>query len=156
MTLDVTADLVFRGGPVLTASALRDRASAVAVREERIVAVGHEGDAWVRDLTGPDTEVVDLRGRPLVPGFVDAHVHPGWGGLDLMRCNLAEDATAEADLSRIATYAAEHPDAEWILGGGWAMAAFPGGTPTAAALDAVVPDRPVFLANRDVALRLAG
>lgn len=118
----------------------------------------------MRDLTGPDTEVIDLAGRLLTPGFVDAHVHPVWGGLDLMRCNLAEEVTAQAYLERIGEYARAHRDAEWILGGGWAMAAFPGGTPTAAALDGAVADRPAFLANRDghgawvnsAALRLAG
>lgn len=158
------ADLIFRGGPVFTASAVRDRASAVAVRGDRIIAVGHPSEPWVSDLTGPETEVVDLAGRLLTPGFVDAHVHPVWGGLDLMRCNLAEEVTAAAYLDRIAEYARAAPDAEWILGGGWAMAAFPGGTPTAAALDTVVADRPAFLANRDghgawvnsAALRLAG
>ncbi|MGA8046122.1 MAG: amidohydrolase [Dermatophilaceae bacterium] len=164
MSTDAYADLVLRGGPVFTASATRERATAVAVRGERIVAVGHDGDPWVRDLTGPRTEVVDLAGRLLVPGFQDAHVHPVWGGLDLMRCNLADEVPADTYLERIGGYARAHPDAPWILGGGWSMAAFPGGTPTAAALDAVVPDRPVFLANRDghgawvnsAALRLAG
>ena len=160
----MTADLIFRGGPVFTAATTRHRASAVAVRGDRIIAVGHDRDTWVADLTGPDTEVVDLAGRLLVPGFQDAHVHPVWGGLDLMRCNLADDVTADAYLSRIRAYAQAHPQAEWILGGGWAMAAFPGGTPTAEALDSVVADRPAFLANRDghgawvnsAALRLAG
>lgn len=160
----MTADLIFHGGPVFTASAVRDRASAVAVRGDRIIAVGAESEPWVSELTGRDTEVIDLAGRLLTPGFVDAHVHPVWGGLDLMRCNLADDVTAEAYLERISGYARANPDAEWILGGGWAMAAFPGGTPTAAALDGVVADRPAFLANRDghgawvnsAALRLAG
>ena len=49
----------------------------------------------------------------------------------------------------VKAYADSHPDVPWILGGGWAMAAFPGGTPVAADLDAIVPDRPVFLPNRD-------
>src|SRR5690606_28865090 len=106
-----------------------------------IVAVG--GDD-VRELVGPGTEVVDLRGRMLVPGFQDAHVHPVWGGLDLLRCDLAEYATATEYLEAIGAYVQEHQDDEWILGGGWQMSAFPGGTPTAAALDAVVPDRPAF------------
>jgi len=140
------ADLVFTGGPVFTADAARSRASSVAVRDGRIIAVG--GDD-VRDLIGPRTEVVGLAGRLLVPGFQDAHVHPVWGGLDMLRCNLADDATRAQYLDRIAAYATAHPDDEWILGGGWQMSAFPGGTPTAADLDAVVPDRPVFLTNRD-------
>ncbi|RLK52651.1 amidohydrolase [Microbacterium telephonicum] len=140
------ADLVFTGGPVFTADTVRSRASAVAVRAGRIVAVG--GDE-VRGLIGPSTEVVDLAGRMLVPGFQDAHVHPVWGGLDMLRCDLSGDATRPQYLERIAAYAAQHPNEEWILGGGWQMSAFPGGTPTAADLDAIVPDRPVFLTNRD-------
>lgn len=155
------ADLVFAGGPVFTADTVRSRATAVAVTGGRIVAVG--GYA-VRDLIGPSTEVVDLGGRLLVPGFQDAHVHPVSGGLELLRCDLNDAATEDEYLATVAAYAASHPDEEWILGGGWAMSAFPGGTPTAAALDRVLPDRPAFLPNRDghgawvnsVALRLAG
>ncbi|MFS2280474.1 amidohydrolase [Microbacterium sp. OR21] len=154
------ADLVFTGGPVFTADAVRSRASAVAVAGGRIAAVGRDVD----DLIGPATEVVDLGGRMLVPGFQDAHVHALWGGLDILRCDLSACSTQPEYLETIAAYAAAHPDDEWVLGGGWAMSAFPGGTPTASALDTVVPDRPVFLPNRDghgawvnsAALRMAG
>lgn len=155
------ADLVFSGGPVFTANTVRSRARSVAVKDGRIVAVG--GDE-VGDLVGPSTEIVDLRGRMLIPGFQDAHVHPVWGGLDMLRCDLAELATAPEYLDAIGRYVAEHPADEWILGGGWQMSAFPGGTPTAEALDAVTGDRPAFFPNRDghgawvnsAALRLAG
>jgi predicted amidohydrolase YtcJ len=125
------------------------------------VAVG--GDD-VRELVGPSTELVDLRGRMLIPGFQDAHVHPVWGGLDMLRCDLSELGTAAEYLEAIAGYVADHASDEWILGGGWQMSAFPGGTPTAAALDAVTGGRPAFIPNRDghgawvnsAALRLAG
>jgi predicted amidohydrolase YtcJ len=155
------ADLVFTGGPVFTANTVRSRARTVAVADGRIIAVG--GDD-VRDLIGPGTELVDLQGRMLLPGFQDAHVHPVWGGLDMLRCDLSEHGTAAEYLDAIGAYAADHPDDEWILGGGWQMSAFPGGTPTAAALDTVVADRPAFFPNRDghgawvnsAALRLAG
>ncbi|ANG84910.1 amidohydrolase [Microbacterium aurantiacum] len=155
------ADLVFHGGPVFTADTVRSRAHAVAVSGGRIVAVG--GDE-VRDLIGPRTEVVDLGGRLLVPGFQDAHVHPVWGGLDMLRCDLAEYGDAPQYLDAIGRYVAAHPDDEWILGGGWQMSAFPGGTPRAEALDAVTGDRPAFFPNRDghgawvnsAALRAAG
>ncbi|WP_372593396.1 amidohydrolase [Actinotalea sp.] len=140
-------DLVLRGGPVLTCDAAGTRASAVAVHAGRVVAVGH--DDAVAGLIGQRTEVVDLDGRLLLPGFQDAHVHTVWGGLDLMRCDLAPLSTREAYLERIAGYAAEHPDDPWLLGGGWQMSAFPGGTPRASELDAVVGDRPAFLPNRD-------
>ena len=138
------ADLVFTGGPVFRADTVRSRTSGVAVRGGRIVAVGD-----VRELIGAGTEVVDLAGRLLVPGFQDAHVHPVMGGIGLLSCNLHDAETEDEYLDIIAAYAAENPDAAWITGGGWSMSAFPGGTPTAASLDRVVPDRPVFLPNRD-------
>ena len=141
-----TPDLIFTGGTVFTPAAAQPALTSVAVRDGMIVAVG--GDE-VRDLAASSTEVVDLAGGFLLPGFQDAHVHPVEGGLERMRCNLSELRTREEYLAAIRAYAEGHPDAEWITGGGWAMAAFPGGTPTAADLDAVVPDRPVYLPNRD-------
>jgi Predicted metal-dependent hydrolase with the TIM-barrel fold len=140
------AELVFTGGPVFTADAIRSRATSVAVRGERIVAVGHDE---VLDLIGAGTEVVDLAGRMLVPRFQDAHIHPVGGGLGLARCNLTAASTRAETLAALADYAESHPDDEWILGGGWSMSAFPGGTPLAADLDAIFPDRPAFLPNRD-------
>ncbi|MET9760589.1 amidohydrolase family protein [Streptomyces sp. NPDC006372] len=140
------ADLVLTGGPVHTVDPARSRATAVAVRDGRIAAVGHDE---VHELIGPGTEVVDLAGKLLLPGFQDAHVHPQGAGLELGLCHLADTVDPDEYLHRIKAYADEHPDAEWITGGGWSLEAFPGGSPTAAALDAIVPDRPVFLPNRD-------
>ncbi|WP_069760914.1 amidohydrolase [Streptomyces sp. LUP47B] len=141
-----TADLVLTGGPVHTVDPARSRATAVAVRDGRIAAVGHDE---VRELIGPRTEVVDLAGKLLLPGFQDAHVHPQGAGLELGLCHLADTVDPAEYLRRIKAYADQHPDAEWITGGGWSLEAFPGGAPTAVALDAVVSDRPVFLPNRD-------
>ncbi len=121
---------------------------SVLVDGPRIVAVVGPDEA-VGSRVGLDTEVVDLAGGLLAPGFTDAHVHAVQGGLERIRCDLSEGESREDYLASVAGYAAAHPEAPWILGGGWAMSAFPGGTPTAADLDAVVPDRPVFLPNRD-------
>ncbi|GAA5213258.1 amidohydrolase [Streptomyces thinghirensis] len=143
---DTPADLVLTGGPVHTLSPARTRATSVAVRGERVVAVGHDE---VRELIGPRTEVVDLRGKLLIPGFQDAHVHPVGGGVELGQCDLSGATTLEAYRERVRAYALRHPDIEWITGGGWAMEAFPGGLPTAHLLDELVPDRPVYLVNRD-------
>jgi predicted amidohydrolase YtcJ len=147
MSIDGGADLAFVNGAVYTVDAARSWAQAVAVRGGAIVAVGTDDE--IRALVGPRTEVVDLAGRMLVPGFQDAHVHPISGGLDMLRCDLNDLSTQEDYLLAIKTYADEHPEREWILGGGWSMDAFPGGTPTKELLDAVVPDRCVFLPNRD-------
>ncbi|MEV5203564.1 amidohydrolase [Streptomyces sp. NPDC053720] len=140
------ADLVFTEGPVLTMDPARTRASSLAVRGERITAVGHDE---VRELIGPGTEVVDLTGKLLLPGFQDSHVHAVGGGSELAECDLAEIVDVGACLERIRAYADTHPEREWITGGGWSMESFAGGLPTRQLLDSVVPDRPVLLANRD-------
>ncbi|MEU3246913.1 amidohydrolase [Streptomyces sp. NPDC006875] len=137
------ADLLFTGGPVLTPEG--PTVTSVAVTGDRITAVG----APARELTGPRTEVVDLAGRLLLPGFQDAHLHPVPAGLELTQCDLTGARTAEETVRAVRAYADAHPDREWITGGGWSMEAFEGGTPTKEALDAVVPDRPVYLPNRD-------
>ncbi|WP_406516475.1 amidohydrolase [Streptomyces sp. NBC_00134] len=156
------ADTVFVGGRVFTGTGLLPVDAAVAVAGGRIVAVADAGT--VRALAGAGTEVVDLEGGLLVPGFQDSHVHPVMGGTQMLGCDQSEEFTAEGCLAVVARYAKEHPDAAWIRGGGWSMDSFPGGTPTRGILDAVVPDRPVLLTNRDghgawvnsLALELAG
>ncbi|MER5866233.1 amidohydrolase [Kitasatospora sp. NPDC002040] len=146
MHTDTAADLVLTGGPVHTVDPAHPYATSVAVRGERIVAVGHDE---VHALIGPATEVVDLHGRLLVPGFQDAHVHPVGAGVELGQCDLSGATTPDEYAARIRAYADTHPDLPWITGGGWSMEAFPGGTPDRHLLDTVVPDRPVYLVNRD-------
>ncbi|MET0565357.1 MAG: amidohydrolase [Acidimicrobiia bacterium] len=156
------ADLVFVNGPVFTAGPSRSFTRALAVTGERISAVGDE--ATVSASIGPGTRVVDLAGRMLSPGFQDAHCHPGSSGLDLLRCSFEGCASAEDAIGYVARYAADHPERQWILGGGWHQTWFPRGCPPKEALDAVVPDRPVLVYNADghgawansLALSLAG
>jgi hypothetical protein len=122
----------------------------VLVEDGRIIDVAPGGFVTgLRPSSTNGVEVVDLAGGLVSPGFIDAHVHPIQGGLERLRCDLSGLSTREEYLAEIRAYADRYPDREWVLGGGWAMPAFPGGTPTAADLDAVVPERPVFLPNRD-------
>jgi predicted amidohydrolase YtcJ len=156
------ADLILRGAAVYTVDAARRWAGAVAVKDGRIAAVGTASE--VLELAGAGTRVLEFPGGMVVPGFQDAHAHPAFGGRNLLRVHLEELHTVDAYLEAIAGYAAANPDEEWIIGGGWAMYLFPGGSPRRDELDRVVPDRPVFLMNRDVhgawlngrALELAG
>ncbi|KOG36750.1 MULTISPECIES: amidohydrolase [Streptomyces] len=141
-----TADLVFTRGPVFTADPARTRATSLAVVGDRIAAVGHDE---VRDLMGPGTEVVDLTGKLLLPGFQDAHIHAVGGGKELAECDLTGTVGVAEYLERIREYADAHPERTWITGGGWSMESFDGGLPTRQLLDSVVPDRPVLLSNRD-------
>ncbi|MFJ7066246.1 amidohydrolase [Streptomyces sp. NPDC101115] len=141
-----TADLVFTGGPVFTGDPARTRAGSLAVTGERITAVGHDE---VRDLIGPGTEVVDLKGKLLIPGFQDSHVHAVYGGVELAECDLSGTTGVDEYRAIIAGFAAAHPDHEWITGGGWSLESFEGGLPTRQLLDSIVADRPVCLVNRD-------
>jgi len=141
------ADLILTGGSVVTMDARRRTDEAVAVRDGRIAAVGAASE--IVGLSGPQTRLVELGGRTVLPGFQDAHVHPIGAGLDRMRCDLHDRHGLDTYLAVIADYARAHPDVEWITGGGWSMDDFEGGTPRAADLDRVVADRPVFLPNRD-------
>lgn len=158
--MTVHADTVFLGGTIFDGTSVLPPGTRVAVRAGEILAVGVD----LEGLTGRDTDIVDLDRGLLAPGFVDAHVHPVEGGLERMRCDLSEAATRDDYLRVIRDYAPANPDAPWILGGGWQLAAFPGGLALASDLDRIVPDRPVFLSNRDhhgawvnsAALRLSG
>jgi predicted amidohydrolase YtcJ len=86
----------------------------------------------------------------VLPGFQDSHIHAPFAGRNRLRIWLNDLVGKQAYLDSIAAYATANPDEPWVLGGGWAMEYFPGGTPSKQDLDAIVPDRPVFLFNRDV------
>jgi predicted amidohydrolase YtcJ len=142
-----SADLVLLGGRIETMDPRRPRAVALAAKDGRIVAVGE--DPEVRRWIGRPTRVVDLRGRTVTPGFGDAHVHTVSSGLERLRCDLSGLRGLDRYLEAVVSYGAAHPDEPWIVGGGWSMADFPGGIPTAVDLDRVVPDRPIYLESRD-------
>ena len=69
--------------------------------------------------------------------------------MELGQCDLSGTTEVDGYLVAVRAYADAHPEQEWIVGSGWAMESFPAGVPTKGLLDAVVPDRPVFLTNRD-------
>ena len=141
------ADLVITGADVWTGDATACWTDSIAVRGDRVVALG---SGAASDLVGPRTRVLDAPGSMVMPGFQDAHVHPPVAGRNRLHVWLNDLRGRQAYLDLIAAYARDNPGAPWIIGGGWAMEYFPGGTPCKEDLDAVVPDRPVFLMNRDV------
>lgn len=144
--VDGPADLVLNGARVHTGNRPA-QVEDIAIRAGRIVAVGPQRD--VAGWSGPGTRLVRLAGRMLVPGFQDAHIHPDGGGLVMSRCSLHDLHGRDAYIEAVRRYAQAHPGVPWILGGGWSLADFPRGTPHRSLLDEVVPDRPVYLPNRD-------
>jgi len=154
------ANVVFAGGAIYTADATGRRvvrataadgspANAAAVVNGRIEAVADSQDSEIRELIGASTEIIDLNGRALLPGFQDAHVHPAFAGVTMISCNLMGASDLPQALARIAAYCEENPEHEWIGGSGWRMEWFAGGTPDRQMLDRVTGGRPAFLSNRD-------
>ena len=133
--------LLITGGHVFTPAGIVEQ--PVLIEDGIITAIGADA------LTTTDAVEIDAAGGLVSPGFQDSHIHPYHAGLDMLACDLTPYDDADGYLTRIAEYAEANPELEWVIGGGWAMDAFPGGLPTAAALDAVVPDRPAFFPNRD-------
>ena len=141
------ADLLLRGGAVYTVDAARSWATAVGVRSGRIVYVGTDSvPEW---LIGGGTEIVELAGRMVLPGFQDGHVHLLAGGVELGECTLFALETAEAISDSVAACAAGRADAAWVRGAGWELTAFPAASPSRALLDRLVPDRPALFDAAD-------
>jgi predicted amidohydrolase YtcJ len=141
-----SADLVLRNGAVYTLDSARRWATAVAIRDGKIVSVGRDED--ITPYIGTHTKVVSLNGRMLLPSFQDSHAHPSLVPNPATRLDLEGSKDRTVIAAQLRAFAAGHPDSEWIIGGGWDEAAFlPTGRPTREELDALVADRPVFLVN---------
>jgi hypothetical protein len=140
-------DLIITNGRVFTADGASALAEAVAIRGNQIVKVGSTRD--MRRLRSDDTAEIDARRGTVMPGFNDAHLHFVSGGLALSKVDLLDATTLDRIKTRIAEFAAAHPDAPWVEGRGWYYEPFPGGLPHKAILDEVVPDRPAYMVAYD-------
>ncbi|MFQ3583002.1 MAG: amidohydrolase [Chloracidobacterium sp.] len=157
------ADTLFINGLIHTLDDRQPQATAVAVRRGRIVFVGARAKALA--YRGPKTRIVDLAGQVMYPGFTDAHCHLFGIGERELTLNLEGTRTREAFLAAVAARVAQTPKGEWVIGRGWIETFWtPPTFPTAAELDAIAPDHPVFLTRADghaavvnsLALKLAG
>ncbi len=142
------ADVVYHTGKIYTVNEEQPWAQAVAIRSDEIVFVG--SDDAVRSRIGPNTKVHDLQSRLMLPGFQDAHIHPVYGALEVLACDLAGLDSIEGYRAAIPACAEAQADKDWITGGGWSMAAFgPGARASKDILDELLPDRPVYLRSAD-------
>ena len=141
------AELILRGGAIYRLDSARSWAEALALSGGRIVAVGSNAD--VSRMAGPDTRVVELGGRFVMPAFHDAHVHPVSAGVELGQCNLNDLSTADATLQAIRACAAAQSARTWLVGGGWGLPSFPPGRPRKEELDAITGPRPAALTSAD-------
>ena len=138
------ADIVFTGGAVYKVTDTDPWATTVAVTNNRITYVGN--DTNIKSLIGPNTRVVNLDGKMLMPGFQDAHVHPVDSGMTFNQCAVFDLPQLDDLLDAIKKCVDERPDADWIVGAGWYVSTFaPTGIPNKQMLDAIAPNTPITL-----------
>ncbi len=140
------ADYLFTNAAVFTADPANPRAEAVAVRGNRILAVGRAAE--LAELRGPRTEVIDGGGRSLLPGLIDSHFHLLWGSLKLDKLRLEDAHDLDAIRDAIAAYAAANPQREWIEGVQLKYSAYPGRCPARSPLSRCHRAGPPRLSHR--------
>jgi predicted amidohydrolase YtcJ len=138
------ADIVILNANVVTLNPKQSNAQALAIKDDRIVAVGSNNE--VGKYVNSQTKVLDGKGKTVVPGFVDCHVHMTSFGQQLQSVDLRNVSSIEEMKRKIRDYASKNPGKSWILGGRWDHERFVEKRyPTRWDLDEAVPDKPVFL-----------
>jgi predicted amidohydrolase YtcJ len=160
---NISADLILINGKIFTVEQDQSWADACAIKDGKFIAVGEKRS--MHQLKGKSTDVIDLKGRLVLPGFNDAHVHFSDGGFYLLGIDLRDAKDEDDFVERIKDYAAKLEKGEWILGGNWDHEAWPSKKhPTKELIDEVTRENPVFVQRLDghiavansLALRLAG
>jgi len=143
-----TADTIITNARVYTVNPQQKWAEAIAVRADKIIFVGDAKSA--ESYKGASTKVIDAKGKLVLPGFTDCHVHFMSGSLGLTQVDLTGANTIEEIQKRVKDYAAAHPTLPWVTGMGWQYPTF-GATalPNKKILDDVMVDRPVYLVAYD-------
>ena len=141
------ADMVLFNGRIYTGNEQQPFVEAMAVHQNKIVATGTSAE--IKKWITTSVKQIDLKGRLVVPGFNDAHIHFLSGSLSLQTADLNSSKTPEEAVNTVLTFAKQHPAAQWVTGTGWQYTVFPDGKPTKQMLDAVINDRPVYIRAYD-------
>ncbi len=159
----MSADLIITNAEIYTMDPAHPTAAAFAIRDGKFLAVGSTAD--VEAHRGPQTEVIDLNGAPVLPGLTDAHIHFTHYALSLQQIQIFEVPTLEELLQRVADKAATTPPGQWLTGWGWNHTLWSTPRfPTRQDLDRIAPNHPVLLREKSghsavvntMALQLAG
>lgn len=141
------ADVIVTNANIYTMDPARPRATALAVRGGKFLAVGSAEE--MAALRGPQTRLIDLAGQPVLPGLCDAHIHFSWYALSLQTIDLIEVPSLAELKRRLAAGAGQTAPGQWLEGRGWNQALWPDGRfPTRHDLDEVAPHHPVFLMHK--------
>ncbi|XP_004307112.1 PREDICTED: uncharacterized protein LOC101307247 [Fragaria vesca subsp. vesca] len=156
------ADLVVKNAKIYTVDDSLPLADSMAVRSGRVLRIGTYSS--IQDMVGYGTKELDLRGKIVVPGFIDSHVHLIFAGLQMMRVELRGINSKDEFVKRVKEAVKNAKQGSWILGGGWNNDLWGGELPLASWIDDITPYNPVFLSRMDghmslansVALKLGG
>lgn len=148
-TQPAPADLILTNGVIFTADDNDTVAESVAIKGNRIIAVGTTKDITSRFRSTPNGKTIDLRGKLVTPGFNDAHIHFLNGGIALLNVNLNGAKTLDEALRRVAERAANTPEGIWITGRGWDHTLWGNKFPARGDLDRITSKHPVFLTRVD-------
>ena len=140
-----SADLIVKNATIWTANPNQPSASAMAIREGKILAISDDVDEYL----GTDTEVIDAEGYFITPGFIDTHVHFITGGQNLSSVQLRDAATKEEFISRIGEFAKTQEPGTWIIGGDWDHKLWGGELPQKEWIDSVTRQNPIYLNRLD-------
>ncbi|MEP4149274.1 MAG: amidohydrolase [Halioglobus sp.] len=140
---EVAADVIYTNGKVYTVNEAQPWAQAMAIRNGMFMLVGSNAD--VQALAGEATTIVDLDGQMVLPGLIDTHNHATGASMGKANLYLQNPNDAEAIVDEIKAFAEENPDLPYIRGEAWNLGVFDDNSPRKEVLDAIVPDRPVYL-----------
>ena len=146
-------DIIFTNASIWTASNDTARQEAIAISGEEIIAIGTTEE--IMAFAGPQTKIIDLNGRFVVPGFIDSHTHFISGGQQLASVDLRGADSREEFTRRIQQYAATIPEGRWITGGDWDHERWGGELPHRDWIDDVTPNNPVLISRLDGHMALA-
>ena len=136
-------DSFFFNGRIYTGNEAQPFVEAMALRDNKIIAVGTTDE--IKKLAGAASDTFNLQGRLVTPGFNDAHIHFLRGSLEMQTADLNRCKTPKDAADTVLAFAQRNAEAAWITGSGWQYTIFPDSKPTKEILDAIIPDRPVFI-----------
>ena len=146
-------DKIYYNGVIWTGEHDMPFATAIVLNQEKFIFVGADADAIA--MASDQTEMIDLKGNFVTPGFIDNHVHFISGGLQLSRVNLNDVSSKKEFQEKIVEFHRKLPENSWILGGNWDHELWGGIYPDKSWIDEVVSARPVFLDRLDGHMALA-
>jgi predicted amidohydrolase YtcJ len=140
------ADEIYINGKVYTVDESQEWAEAFAVKDGKFIKVGSSKD--IEKLKGANTKVVDLQGKFVMPGMIDAHNHAMDGSEDRANLSIKNPNNVDSILSEIKTYIENNPNIEVVKGGSWNLGLFPNDNPHKSLLDSISMDIPIYLMSQ--------